>query len=55
MTAIDLANTLRHKRQMQLLGQTVYEVTEEEARTHFRSAGPCRCGPNAKEQAHGTR
>ena len=48
VTAIDLDNTLKHKRQMQLLGQTVYKVTEDEARTHFRSAGPCRCGQNAR-------
>lgn len=48
VTAIDLDNTLKHKRRMQLLGQTVYEVTEEEARTHFRSAGPCRCEKSAK-------
>jgi hypothetical protein len=47
VTAIDLDNTLKHKRQMQMLGQTVYEVTEDEARTHFRSAGPCRCRQNA--------
>ena len=46
VTAIDLDNTLKHKREMQLLGQTVYEVTGEEARTHFKSAGPCRCRQN---------
>lgn len=47
VTAIDLDNTLKHKREMQLMGQTVYEVTEDEARTHFKSAGPCRCRQNA--------
>lgn len=51
VTAIDLDNTLEHKREMQLHGQTVYEVTEDEARTHFKSAGPCRCRQN-KENGH---
>jgi hypothetical protein len=43
VTAIDLENTLKHKMEMQLLGQTVYEVTEDEVRSQIKSAGPCRC------------
>lgn len=47
VTAIDLDNTLKHKREMQMIGQTVYEVSEDDARTHFKSAGPCQCKQNA--------
>ncbi len=47
VTAIDLDNTLKHKRDMQMLGQTVHEVTEDEAMRLWQGAGPCRCMQNA--------
>ena len=47
VTAIDLDLTMKHKREMQMLGQTVSEVTEAEAMRLWRGAGPCRCKQNA--------
>ena len=43
VTAIDLDNTLGHKREMQMLGQTVYEVSHAEAMEMWKAAGKCRC------------
>ena len=47
VTAIDLDLTMKHKREMEMLGQTVSEVTEAEAMRLWRGAGPCRCKQNA--------
>jgi hypothetical protein len=41
ITAIDLDVTLKHKRDMQMVGQTVMEVTRAEAMDLWKNAGAC--------------
>lgn len=41
ITAIDLDVTLKHKREMQMVRQTVHEVTKEEALKLWKNAGAC--------------
>jgi len=43
VTAVDMDNTLENKREMQVMGQTVTEVTEEQAHEAWKNARPCQC------------
>jgi len=46
VTAIDLDNTPKHKQDMQMFGQTVFDVTKEKAQSHWKEAKACQCKKN---------
>lgn len=46
VTAIDMDNTPEHKKDMELHGHTIYEVSD--AMTYWKTAGKCKCGEKSE-------
>jgi hypothetical protein len=49
VTAFDMNATVKHKREMQFMGQTVYEVPKSEIASHRANMGSCKCGKKGRQ------